>query len=119
VKRHPILKANARQLRRDMTTAETALWRILRGKKLGGFKFRRQHPIEPYIADFCCLSVKLVVELDGDSHNTEEKRDYRRDEVLQNSGYATLRFRNSEVFDRPDWVAEMILGACQEHCKKE
>src|SRR3546814_5127644 len=60
---------NSRRLRRDMTDAEQKLWQQLRGGQLDGLKFRRQHPIPPYIADFCCVSEKLIVELDGSQHD--------------------------------------------------
>ncbi|MCW1984092.1 very-short-patch-repair endonuclease [Xanthomonas arboricola] len=59
---------NARALRTGMTDAERALWRCLRSNQLHGFKFRRQHPIPPYIADFCCIDAALIVELDGSQH---------------------------------------------------
>src|SRR3546814_9258168 len=62
---------NARRLRSDMTDAEQKLWQHLRGGQLDGLKFRRQHPIPPYIADFCCVAVKLIVELDGSQHSEQ------------------------------------------------
>ncbi|MCC8539607.1 endonuclease domain-containing protein [Xanthomonas axonopodis pv. poinsettiicola] len=98
--------AHARALRRDMTDAERALWRRLRGNQLKGFKFRRQHPIPPYIADFCCIEAKLIVELDGSQH--QASFDQARTRWLQSKGWIVLRFWNNDVLLSLDAVVEAI-----------
>ena len=69
---------NSRRLRRTMTDAELKLWRVLRGGQLEGLKFRRQHPIPPYVADFCCIEKKLIIELDGSRPKRSCSREYSR-----------------------------------------
>ena len=80
-------RARAKQLRETTTKAERILWSALSGRKCGGLKFRRQHPIEPYIVDVYCAQANLVVEIDGESHEGRQDDDCRRDEYLENSGY--------------------------------
>lgn len=75
---------NSRRLRRELTDAECKLWGVLRGGQLEGLKFRRQHPIPPYVADFCCIEKKLIVELDGSQHT--ESNDAPRTRVLRSQG---------------------------------
>lgn len=96
--RYDILKEFAKQNRKNMTPSEQALWNALR-KSLGSWRFRRQHPIGDYIADFICLSEKLVVEVDGEYHNTEEQRidDKVRTHSLRQMGFRVIRFSNHEV----------------------
>lgn len=110
--RYPPNMANqrARNLRRNMTDAEKALWRVLRGKQLEGWRFRRQHPLGPYIVDFICLEKKLVVEVDGGHHGEDEHaaHDARRDEWIQSRGYQVLRFWNADVVRDPHEVAHHI-----------
>src|SRR5579883_3666161 len=98
MKRSAVFTARARELRRDPTPAELRLWDLLRSARLAGFKFRRRHHVEPYITDFCCLSARLVVELDGDSHAGKECPDEVRTADLWRKGYEVVRFRNSDVF---------------------
>jgi very-short-patch-repair endonuclease len=88
----------ARQLRRRQTSAEDLLWRELRDRRLGGWKFRRQVPIEGYIADFTCFDARLIVEVDGPLHAQPEQRekDVIRDATLRRHGFRTLRF-DSEI----------------------
>jgi very-short-patch-repair endonuclease len=82
-----------------MTPAEQLLWEQLRAKRLHGLFFRRQHPLGPFILDFCCPVAKLVVEVDGTVHDDDEQAQYDRlrSEQLQSYGYTVLRFRNEEV----------------------
>jgi very-short-patch-repair endonuclease len=86
----------ARRLRRDMTAAETIIWRSLRAGRLRGAKFRRQVPIGPFVADFLCFEARLIVELDGPPHEVPERRqhDERRDAWLRRQGFRVLRFPN-------------------------
>ncbi|MBL8549900.1 MAG: endonuclease domain-containing protein [Hyphomonadaceae bacterium] len=96
----------ARSLRRDMTKAEWLLWRELRSAPLG-VSFRRQHPIGPYYAYFCCVPLKIVIELDGSQHADDVGRDRRRTAYLNEQGFEVLRFWNNEVRDEMEgvWVA--------------
>jgi len=102
--------STARALRRRMTDAEQRIWYFLRGRHLVGFKFRRQHPIGPYVVDFVCLAHKLVVELDGGQH-ASDPNDLRRDAFLQRNGYRVLRFWNNEALSNTSVVCESILRA--------
>jgi imidazole glycerol-phosphate synthase subunit HisF len=100
---------NAKQLRKNMTEAETILWMHLR-KGMNGCKFRRQHPIGLYIADFYSHRVKLVVEVDGSVHNNDEvkKNDEARQKELVEWGYVVIRFTNNEVFQKIENVLKKI-----------
>ena len=105
--------SRARRLRRDSTDAESLLWGHLRASQLAGFKFRRQSPIGPYIADFECYAAKLVIELDGGQHQEQQRHDARRTKFLQASGYRVLRFWNNEVLTETDAVLQVILVALE------
>lgn len=104
--------AQARRLRRDQTPAEARLWSLLRGRRLAGIKFRRQVPVERYIADFVCTEARLIVELDGRVHDDEEAqlRDIERTAVLESCGYFLIRFPNEVVFNDPGRVCEAIVS---------
>jgi very-short-patch-repair endonuclease len=93
-----VLKENAKHNRQEMTASETALWYALR-KEFQGVKFRRQHPIGEYIADFLCVTHKLVIEVDGGYHNvlSQQENDRQRTEFLEQTGYTVIRFTNEEV----------------------
>ena len=101
----------ARTLRRDRTDAEGLLWHYLRDKQLDGYRFRRQHPIGPYIVDFACLSRKVLIELDGGQHAEQTSRDEKRDAFLRARGYRVLRFWNTEVFENCFGVLERVYEA--------
>ena len=105
----------ARELRKGQSEAESRLWRRLRNRLLGGFKFVRQEPIGPYFADFVCREEKLVVEVDGATHSTadELRRDARREEVLRERGYRIARVGNDEVYRNIEGVLETILAALE------
>ena len=100
----------ARALRQTSTDAELLLWHRLRNRHLAGFKFRRQHPIGPFFADFACLEALLVVELDGGQHFEAEvtAADARRTAVLQQAGFTVLRFDNRQVLSETDAVLAAI-----------
>jgi len=104
----PIKTLRARELRRTQTIYEAKLWRLIRNRQLEGFKFRRQMPIGPYFADFACPAARLIVELDGNSHDGRIERDANRDAVLEEWGWLTLRFLNVSVRDNPDGVWDEI-----------
>lgn len=101
----------ARQRRQNQTVAEIILWDSLRNKKLKGFKFRRQHPILRYIADFYCPSKKLVIELDGKYHEVIDQAiiDRERTAAISESGIKVMRFSNKEIFENVEKVLGSIL----------
>ena len=106
-------KERARSLRKNRTSAEQRLWWKLRGLKQAEFKFRQQVPIDHYIVDFACFSKRLVVEVDGGTHSTEQElsRDWRREQYLRAQGYHVLRFWNTDVFHNIDGVMDTIVDA--------
>ena len=104
----------ARQLRREATPAERALWRHLSGSKLGGFKFSRQMQIGPFYCDLLCRKERLAIELDGFSHDVQPGRDKWRDRILTEYGIRVLHFTNEDVFKHMEGVLfeiERALGA--------
>ena len=111
----PQILQKAQALRHNQTNAEGLLWHYLRNKQLSGYKFRRQQPIGPYIADFACLSEKMLIELDGGQHAERTASDARRAEFLQEKGYRVLRFWNHEVFENCFGVLESIYAALHHH----
>ena len=106
----PFIFEKAKELRKNTTEAEKILWECLKEKKLSNLRFRRQHPLFQYIADFYCHEVKLIVELDGAIHDSEEniKYDINRDIVMNNFEIDVLRFKNEEVFQNIDEVIKRI-----------
>jgi len=103
---------NARRLRRNATIPERMLWNRLRGGRLAGLKFRRQQPIGPYIVDFFCHEVGLVVEVDGRTHDERVKEDSRRDAFLrEQQGLQVLRVSNDDVLNETEAVLIAILRA--------
>jgi very-short-patch-repair endonuclease len=105
------LKTLARRLRKNMTDAESFLWQRIRRKQLKGRQFYRQKNIGNYIVDFYCPSAKVIVELDGGQHYTQEgiRRDQVRDKYLDSLGLTTLRFSDREVFKNIEGVLERIF----------
>jgi cyclase len=104
-----LLFENAKQLRNKRTPAEEVMWMHLR-KGISGYKFRRQHPIGTYIADFFCHKAKLIVEIDGSIHNNDEikKNDFIRESDLEKLGYTIGRFTNDEVSKQIETVLNKI-----------
>lgn len=105
--------SRARELRRRLTDAERTLWRCLRFRQLGGFKFRRQSPIGPFIADFVCIERRLVIEVDGGQHADQVERDERRTEYLRTRGYHVLRFWDHDVLLQTQDVVDSIFHHLQ------
>ena len=101
----------ARSLRKQAVQSEALLWKALRNRALGGFKFRRQHPIGPYIVDFACLECKLAIELDGLSHLRRNKPDQDRTAFVEAAGWCVMRFWNTVVYDDFEPVKEGHLPA--------
>lgn len=102
------MKKFARELRKTPTDAEIYLWRLLRNRKFYAFKFRRQHPIGGYIADFICHEKKLIIELDGNQHKENSYYDHERIIYLERLGYKILRFWNDVLFKETASVLEVI-----------
>lgn len=103
------LTGYARDNRQNLTRAEFVLWQELRGSRLGP-RFRRQDPIGPYIADFCCRKRRLVIEIDGDSH-TSENRDRSRDWWFARHGWLVVRFDNEDILEHLDETVALIAQA--------
>ena len=101
----------ARDLRRNSTAAETKLWSYLRGRQLEGFKFNRQEPIGPYFVDFACRKGKLVIEIDGPSHDEPGAAEYdaQRTQFLEAQGYRVLRFSNEFILGDISFALESIV----------
>ena len=109
IDRYKLLKEFAKENRRHMTDAEKVLWKVLCQSKCS-FKFRRQHPIYDYIADFICLEKRLIIEVDGAYHcePQQQEDDQIRTDILSDMGYKVLRFTNDEVLSNPHTVLNMI-----------
>src|SRR5579883_2185948 len=109
-------RARAKQLRRAMTRAETLLWQHLKAHRLARLSFRRQTPIGNYIVDFVAHSHKLIVEVDGESHDFEERlrHDERRDQWFASRGYRVLRFTNDDLMRNLEGVVSSILQAAEQ-----
>lgn len=107
----PDQKTRARKLRSDIIDAEKKLWAQLRDRQLCGAKFRRQHPMGPFITDFCCVERDLVVELDGGQHAEQSAADQARTDFLESRGYRVLRFWNNDVLTNLTGVLERISEA--------
>ena len=107
--------AYRRALRQHATAAERALWSILRDRRLGGFKFRRQHHLGSFVVDAYCHSARLAVELDGSVHDDPARAAYdaERQQKIEALGVAVLRLRNDDVTERPEVAASAILEACR------
>ena len=101
-------RRRAQSLRNTATKPEVVLWGVLNRRQLGGLKFRRQHPIEPFIVDFYCAERRLIVELDGNSHIGRSAEDERRIGFLRGLGFHVLRFGNDDVFHRLQGVVDTI-----------
>ena len=104
----PVIFERASQLRKDMTPAEVLLWERLKGKQICGVRFRRQHPISRYIADFYCHAARLVVELDGKIHLAKKENDKERTKEIEELGIQIIRFKNEEVEENIDNIVDRI-----------
>jgi very-short-patch-repair endonuclease len=102
------LSNKARSLRKNQTDVEQLMWKHLRNRRLFNYKFRRQFPIEPYIADFACLELKLIIELDGGQHASRINYDDQRSLFLKQRGFKVIRFWNNDVIENTEGVLEAI-----------
>ncbi|RYZ21356.1 MAG: endonuclease domain-containing protein [Chitinophagaceae bacterium] len=109
-KQYAFTRGFARENRRQATQAEEILWKHLRNRRLAGAKFRRQHPIAPYVVDFVCFGSKLIVEVDGPYHDKGKapSMDNRRTKDLEHMGFRLIRFTNEEVLQQLAWVLDEI-----------
>ena len=108
----------ARELRRDGSRAERKVWELLRDRRIGGAKFRRQYPIGRYFADFACLSRRLVIEIDGDHHAFQVEADARRTAAMEREGWRVVRFWANAVVQNPEgiWIEiEQVLAGSPPH----
>jgi very-short-patch-repair endonuclease len=101
-------------MRSDMTNAETKLWAILRAKHLDTWKFKRQVPVGPFIADFVCFSARLIIEADGSQH-VDSVTDPQRTAWLESQGFTVLHFWNADILLRPDDIATHIHRVLTDH----
>ena len=113
------LTRTARSLRRQQTDAEGRLWWHLRARQLNGVKFRRQQPVGPYVADFCALDPKLLIEVDGGQHMERAEQDAQRSSYLRRCGYTVLRFWNDDVLQRTEAVLEKIEQEIEQARQKQ
>jgi very-short-patch-repair endonuclease len=101
----------ARTLRKQSTDVERLLWRLLRGRRFAGWKFRRQHPVGPFVVDFACLESHVIIELDGGQHARQEQADLERTAFLRRQGFSLLRFWNRELLQNQEGVLQVIWDA--------
>ena len=98
----------ARDLRRDSSPAERKVWEFLRSRRIDDAKFRRQHPIGPYFADFACVSRKLVIEVDGEHHAYQQDADARRTARMESEGWRVVRFWANHIVENPEGIWQEI-----------
>ena len=110
----PDQKHFARELRQHSTDAEILLWSRLRRKGIPGYRFRRQHPVGPYILDFACLRPRVAIELDGGQHYENPEYDRRRDEYLKSQDFEILHFPNHQIFEDLDAVLDQIYETLEQ-----
>ncbi len=108
------MRTHARRLRQDMTDAEARLWYYLRDRRMEGYKFRRQHRIGGFIADFACVEAGLVIEADGGQHGEQQDRDCNRTRALQDQGFRVVRFWDHDILTRTTDVLEQIHAALEQ-----
>lgn len=110
--------SRGRNLRRQSFMPERLLWSRLRNGRCGGFRFRRQHPVGPYVVDFFCATARLVTELDGRSHDERVAYDQARQREIESQGFEVIRIANDAVIQGLDAVAEGIAVACRERAER-
>ena len=111
----PWKTTRSRALRSKTTTAEDKLWHSLRDRRLGGFKFVRQFPIDDFFVDFVCRKERPIIEVDGGTHGTPQEipNDGRRDQVLARRGYKIIRIHNADLYENLDCELEHLLAVLE------
>ena len=104
------MKRKARRNRKNSTPAEKLFWQLVCSKQIKGYKFHRQKPLGKYVVDFYCSSLKLVIELDGDTHAFQERYDKERTKELEANGIRVKRYQNQDVLERTDGVYEDLVS---------
>lgn len=117
-RKEPYNTDRARMLRRKQSPPEGVLWSRLRGKKLAGIKFRRQHPIGPFVVDFCCVEAMLVVELDSIYHTYQRDSDAARDAELRRRGYEVMRITAGDLATNKAGVLSTIQRIVEERMRE-
>ena len=119
IKVSPVQRGRAKALRQTMTPAETLLWRHIKAHRINGLGFRRQMPFRNYVVDFACLSAKLIVELDGASHDdlAAQGADAHRDAFFASQGFVVMRFTNEQVKTNLEGVVEAIRQVASERLR--
>jgi len=107
----------AKLLRENMTEYESILWERLKGKQIDGFRFRRQHPIDFFIADFYCHQARLVVEIDGGIHEKKKEYDEGRTAEMEKFGIKVIRFSNDQIISNLDYVVSIIKKTVTDRVK--
>lgn len=112
LKHDPDSVRRARESRKDQTSAEEKLWSLLRSRRLIKRKFRRQHPIGPWVADFACPAIKLAIEIDGPSHDTQDQQawDEMKTESLRTSGWRVIRITNADIYQAFGEIEARIIA---------
>ncbi len=110
---HPEIQQRASEFRHLLSPAEEKLWQAIRNRQLGGYKIRRQAPIGPYIADFYCADLYLVIEIDGPSHTDQTEYDGLRTAWFEGQGCTMIRFLNEQIFYQLDEVLSEIARVCE------
>jgi very-short-patch-repair endonuclease len=113
-KQPSIMTRRARSMRSEPTDAERRLWGRLKDRQINGWRFRRQHPIVPYVADFACVEARLIVEVDGGQHN-DSRHDAIRDMRLRAEGWRVLRVWNNDVLSNTEGVVDVIATSLGPH----
>jgi very-short-patch-repair endonuclease len=116
--RSRLFRERAREMRHQPNGVEAMVWSGLRNRRVGGLKFRRQHPIGPYIADFYCAEARLIIELDGATHEGKEDYDAKRQAWLESQGHFVLRVPNLELDGALDSFWEAVFHKCVERTGK-
>ena len=108
--RNPITQNHAKNLRQNLTKSEAIIWNYLKGKKVEGVKFRRQFPIGNYIADFAAIEIKLIIEIDGATHSSDDRVEYdtARTEFLTSQGWRVIRVWNNDIYSNLNGVLQSI-----------
>lgn len=108
--RNSTLQQYAKSMRQNLTKSEAIIWKYIKGCKLHGVKFRRQYIIEPYIADFAALEIKLIIEIDGATHSSDEEiiYDQKRDSYLKSLGWEILRIWNIDIYSNLSGILENL-----------